>query len=61
MEISKLDVFLSVSVKCVHFETFFFKSEYSDVETPKDSQFFGISKEITHRGKRVKIVINPKT
>ena len=27
----------------------------SDVETPKDSRFFGFSKEITHRGKCVKI------
>ena len=52
---SKLDVFLSVSVKYVHFDTFFFKPMYSDVATPKDSQFFGISKEITHRGKCVKI------
>ena len=51
---SKLDVFLSVSVKYVHFDTFFFKPMYSDVATPKDSQFFGISKEITHRGKCVK-------
>ena len=27
----------------------------SDVEAPKDSRFFGFSKEITHRRKRVKI------
>ena len=27
----------------------------SDVETPKDSGFFGFSKEIIHRVKRVKI------
>ena len=26
----------------------------SDVETLKDSRFFGFSKEITHRGKRIK-------
>ena len=27
----------------------------SDIEAPKDSRFFGFSKEITHRRKRVKI------
>ena len=40
VEMSKLDVFLWVSVKCVHFETFFFKWMNSDVEAPKDSPFF---------------------
>ena len=51
---SKLDVFLWVSVKCVHFETFFFERIVMS-KRQKLLGFLGFSKEITHRGKCAKI------
>ena len=49
VEMSKIDVFLWVSVKCVHFKTFFFKLRNSDVQTPKDSRLFWLlQRNYTH-------------
>ena len=54
VEMSKLDVFLWVSVKCVHFETFFCKWINCDVETPKDPRFFWLLQRNYTQGKHVK-------